>query len=93
LRKALAREVECGLITQHQLDIAISVFRRTVWYLTAIGDRKRFRARRQFLCTVAKLGLCHWHKFRAIEANCDTDSFPMIARLQAEVFSLRDEIG
>lgn len=92
LKKTLAREVESGLITQQQLDVAISVVRRTFWYMGALGDRKRFHARRQFLCSVAKLGLCHWHKARATEANRDTASFPTIARLQSEVFTLRDEI-
>jgi RsiW-degrading membrane proteinase PrsW (M82 family) len=92
LKKSLAREVESGLITQHQLDVAISVVRRTFWYMGALGDRKRFHARRQFLCSVAKLGLCHWHKARATEAKCDTASLPAIARLQAEVYSLRDVI-
>ncbi|MGH9841712.1 MAG: PrsW family glutamic-type intramembrane protease [Blastocatellia bacterium] len=92
LKKTLAREVERGLITQHELDVAISVFRRTAWYLGALGDRKRVRARRQFLAAVAKLGLCHWHKARATEANCDTESFPMIAQLQAEIHSLRRQI-
>src|SRR5262249_23679113 len=72
LKKTLAGEVERGLITQTELVISISVFRRTAWYLIAIGDRSRFLARRQFLCSVAKLGLCHWHKARAAEANCDT---------------------
>ena len=92
LKKTLWLEVERGLITQHELDIAISVFRRTAWYLGALGDRSRFRARRQFLATVAKLGLCHWHKARAAEANCQTDSLPMIAQLQAETYSLRRQI-
>jgi hypothetical protein len=92
LKRTLAREVERGLISQHQLDIAISVFRRTAWYMAAAGNRNKFRARRQFLSAVAKLGLCHWHKARASEAKQDTGSFPMIAKLQAEILKLRDEV-
>jgi RsiW-degrading membrane proteinase PrsW (M82 family) len=92
LKQTLAREVERGLITQQQVDIAISVFRRTIWYLSAFGDWERVRVRRQFLNAVAKLGLCHWHKARATEADRDTDSFPMITRLQAEVHALRRQI-
>ena len=92
LKKTLAREVERGLISQHHLDIAISVFRRTGWLLGALGDRRLFSARRRFLRAVAKLGLCHWHKARAAEADRDTGSFPLIARLQGEVFSLRGQV-
>ena len=92
LKKTLVREVERGLITQHHLDIAISVFRRTAWTFIVIGDGRRYRARRQFLNTIAKLGLCHWHKARASEANRDTGSFTLISRLQAEVFTMRDRI-
>ncbi|MGH9935540.1 MAG: PrsW family glutamic-type intramembrane protease [Blastocatellia bacterium] len=93
LKQSLAVEVERGLITRRQLDIAISVFRRTGWVAAAIGHRGLFNARRQFLRSVAKLGLCHWHKQRAAEAGRDTDSFPLINQLQAEVFSLRDKVG
>jgi RsiW-degrading membrane proteinase PrsW (M82 family) len=93
LKQALAVEVERGLITERQLDITISVFRRTGWVAAAIGNPRLFNARRQFLRAVAKLGLCHWHKQRADEAECVTDSFPLINQFQAEVFSLRDQVG
>jgi protease PrsW len=90
LRKTLAPEVERGLISQRQLEIAISVFRRTEWLASAIGSAKLFQARRRFLRAVAKLGLCHWHQARAAEASRDTGSFKLISQLQAEVFALRD---
>jgi len=93
LKQSLAVEVERGLITQCQLDIAISVFRRTRWVAVAIRQPRLFNARRRFLRSVAKLGLCHWHKQRATEAEQDTDSFPLINQFQAEVFSLRDHVG
>ncbi len=92
LKRTLAAEVERGLITQHQLEIAISVFRRTGWVAAAIGHPRLFNARRQFLRAVAKLGLCRWHKQRAAEADVDTGSFPLINKLQAEIFSLRDHV-
>lgn len=92
LKQTLAREVERGLISQHQLDVVISVFRRTGWLLGALGDRKLLNARRRFLRAVAKLGLCHWHKARASEADRDTGSFSLIAKLQGEVFTLRNQI-
>lgn len=93
LKQTLAAEVERGLLTPHQVEIAISVFRRTGWVAAAFGDPRRFNARRQFLRAVAKLGLCHWHKNRAAEAQKDTASFPLISKLQAEIWSLRDQIG
>ncbi|MFN0084370.1 MAG: PrsW family glutamic-type intramembrane protease [Blastocatellia bacterium] len=92
LKATLAREVERGLISQHQLDIAISVFRRSGWMLGALGNRKLLYVRRRFLRAVAKLGLCHWHEARASQASRDTGSFSLIAKLQGEVFSLRDRV-
>src|SRR5215510_13231406 len=92
LKQSLAFEVKRGLITQRQLDITISVFRRTGWVASAIGDGRLFDARRRFLRSVAKLGLCHWHVQRAAEAGSKTTSFPLIAQFQAEVFSLRDKV-
>jgi RsiW-degrading membrane proteinase PrsW (M82 family) len=92
LRQTLAAEVERGLITLDQLEIAISVFRRTEWIMSALGDSRLFNARRKFLRTVAKLGLCHWHRYRAHEAQRVTGSLLLISQLQAELFSLRDQI-
>jgi RsiW-degrading membrane proteinase PrsW (M82 family) len=92
LKQALSVEVKRGLITQNQLDIAISVFRRSGWVASAIGKGGLFGARRQFLRAVAKLGLCHWHVQRAAEAGGETKSFPLINQFQAEVFSLREKV-
>jgi protease PrsW len=92
LKQALAMEVKRGLITQNHLDIAISVFRRSGWVAAAIGNGGLFSARRQFLRSVAKLGLCHWHVQRAAQAGTETASFPLINQFQAEVFSLRDKV-
>jgi len=92
LRKTLASEVERGLITADQLEIAISVFRRTQWLAAAWGNPRLFNARRKFLRTVAKLGLCLWHRDRARAAQRATGSLLIISQLQAELFSLRDEI-
>lgn len=93
LRQTLATEVERGLISHEHLEIAISVFRRSGWVVSAFGNNQLFNARRQFLRTIAKLGLCHWHNSRAAAAHGDTGSFSMIPKLQAEVFRLRDQIG
>jgi protease PrsW len=93
LKYSLAPEVERGLITPQQLEIAISVFRRTRWVASALGELNLFNARRRFLRAVAKLGLCHWHKARASEARKETGSLSQIARLQAEVLALRGQVG
>jgi hypothetical protein len=90
LKQALAVEVKRGLISQSQLDIVISVFRRTGWVASAIGNGRLFGARRRFLRSVAKLGFCHWHVQRAAQAGAETQSFPLLSQFQAEVFSLRD---
>lgn len=93
LKQTLATEVERGLISQDQLETAISVFRRSRWVISAFGNKERFNARRLFLRAVAKLGLCHWHNSRAVAASGKTGSFTMIPKLRAEVFRLRDQIG
>jgi protease PrsW len=93
LKNSLAMEASRGLITPNQLAIVTSVFRRTGWMLSALGNGKLFSARRQFLRAAAKLGLCHWHVQRAARAGAETASFPLIAQFQAEVFSLRDKVG
>ena len=93
LKQTLTAEIESGLITRHQLEIAISVFRRTGWVISAMGNPGLFNTRRRFLRAVAKLGLCHWHKARATEAKKDTGSLHLISQLQAEVFILRDQVG
>jgi RsiW-degrading membrane proteinase PrsW (M82 family) len=93
LKQTLAAEVERGLIAPRQLEIAISVFRRTGWVASAFGHSELFNNRRRFLRSVAKLGLCRWHQARATEAMKDTGSFRMISRLQAEVLELRDRVG
>jgi protease PrsW len=93
LRDTLAAEVQRGLITQQQLDTVVSIFRRTGWVWSALGNAAQMNARRQFLRAVAKLGLCYWHVARANAAQSQTTSFSLIPRLQAEVFRLREEIG
>ncbi|MBK9707865.1 MAG: hypothetical protein IPO77_12895 [Acidobacteria bacterium] len=92
LRQTLACEVERGLISHRQLEITISVFQRTRWVARALNNPSTFNARRKYLRSVAKLGLCHWHQQRADEVKRISASLPLIAQLQAEVFSLRDQI-
>jgi RsiW-degrading membrane proteinase PrsW (M82 family) len=93
LKQMLAVEVSRGLITPEQLELICSVPRRTQWLVAAFGHQELLKARRRFLRAASKLGLCHWHVTRATSAQTQTQSFPLIPRLQAEVFSLRDQIG
>lgn len=92
LRQTLSAEVERGLISPETLEVVISVFRRSSWVFSAFGNRERFNSRRQYLRSVAKLGLCHWHNLRAVEAQGETGSFTVIPQLRAEVFKLKHEI-
>lgn len=92
LKQTLAGEIERGLITADHVAIAISVFRRSLWVMSAIGNKRLFNARRRYLRAVAKLGLCHWHNKRAVDARGDTDSFSLIPKLQAEIFRLKTQI-
>lgn len=93
LQQSLGAEVARGLITREQLEIVTSLGRRGKWLAEAFGHPGRLQARRRFLRTTAKLGLCHWHAARAAAAGTETQSFPLIAQLQAEVFALREEVG
>jgi hypothetical protein len=93
LRETLAVEVNRGLISQAQLDTVVSIFRRSGWVWSALGNTRVMNARRQFLRSVAKLGLCHWHVTRAVQAQAETQSFTLIGRLQAEIYQLRQEVG
>lgn len=93
LQQTLGAEVARGLITPEQLEIVTSLARRGKWLAESFGHPGRLQARRRFLRTAAKLGLCHWHVARAAAAGTETQSFPLIAQLQAEVFALRGEVG
>jgi RsiW-degrading membrane proteinase PrsW (M82 family) len=92
LREMLAVEVSRGLITQAQLDIVSSLFKRLGWIAGALGKGQLFATRRQFLRAVTKLGLCHWHAARAAAAQTGTQSFTLIPKFQAEVLMLRDQV-
>jgi RsiW-degrading membrane proteinase PrsW (M82 family) len=93
LRQTLEIEVGRGLLPAEHLQIVSSIFSRLRWVLSVISNRELFGARRRYLRAVTKLGFCHWHATRAVMADTQTQSFSMIPRLQAEVFSLRNQVG
>jgi RsiW-degrading membrane proteinase PrsW (M82 family) len=92
LQQSLSFEVQRGLLTPEQLNMLVSLTGRTRWVMAAAGNTVRMEARRQFLRAASKLGLCHWHVSRAISAQSQTASFPLIPRLQAELLALRERI-
>jgi hypothetical protein len=92
LKQALSFEVDRGLITPEQLTMLVSLFGRTRWVMAGAGNHERLNARRQFLRAASKLGLCHWHVSRAVSAQSQTASFPLIPRLQAELIALHQRI-
>jgi RsiW-degrading membrane proteinase PrsW (M82 family) len=93
LRQTLEIEVGRGLLPAEHLQIVSSISSRLRWVLSVISNRELFGTRRRYLRAVTKLGFCHWHATRAVMADTQTQSFSMIPRLQAEVFSLRDQVG
>ncbi len=92
LRRTLAPEVARGLISPRQLELTVSVFARSKWVLSSLWNPEQRRVRRQFLRSVAKLGLCLWHCDRAQVARKDTGSLRMIDRLRGEIFLLREKV-
>lgn len=92
MREMLRPEVAAGLLTQQQLDLVSSLFARIGWTLSVLGDRARYRARRDFLDCAARLALCYWHVVRASQAGTQTMSLPRIPQFRAELQALSAKI-
>lgn len=92
IRESLDFEVKRGLITRDQLELVVSLPKRIKWLMGSFGKWPLYSARRQFLNTASKLGLCHWHAQRAAAVQGKTQSLPLIPRYQAEIIGLRDQI-
>jgi RsiW-degrading membrane proteinase PrsW (M82 family) len=89
LRRLLAAEVAAGLVTSDQVSILSSWPRRIGWLLSALGDRARLAARRQFLFAASRLALSYGHVERATAAGGQTHSLGQIGALRAEVGRLK----
>jgi protease PrsW len=92
IKQMLAIEVARGLITTQELELIGSSFKRMQWVASALGNWKKFQARRRFLRSVTKLAFCYWHVARATAANNQTRSLPQIPRFQAEVLEFKEQI-
>jgi hypothetical protein len=88
IRDMLQPEVAAGTITEAQRDLVGSFFDRFFWVLSAFGDRPRYKARREFLRTAARLALCYWHVARAAAVGGHTTSLPNVAVFRMELAGL-----
>jgi RsiW-degrading membrane proteinase PrsW (M82 family) len=92
IRRMLDFEVARGLLSRDQADLVASWTRRIGFLLSALGDPKRFRARRQFLYAATRLALCYWHVERAQAAGGLTLSVGQVPEFQRDLARVRDAI-
>ncbi len=89
IRRHLQVEVATGLVSADQVAILGSWPRRVRWLFTALGDRARLAARRQFLFAASRLALSYGHVERANAAGGQTHSLGQIGALRGEVARLK----
>jgi RsiW-degrading membrane proteinase PrsW (M82 family) len=88
IRDMLQPEVSAGTITEAQRALVGSFFDRFFWVMSALGDRARYKARREFLQTAGRLALCYWHVARAAAVGGQTTSLPNIPAFRLELAAL-----
>ena len=91
LKEMLAIDVARGMIPQQHLDTATSLFGSLFWTLGGLTDGK-YKARRNYLRSIGKLGLTYWHIQRANAAQGHTGSFQQNPILRDEVLKWRDQV-
>lgn len=91
LKEMLAIDVARGLIPQDHFETATSAVKSTGWLLGSLFNGK-FRARKQYLRSIGKLGLSYWHIQRATAAQGQTGSFQQNPILREEVLRWRDKV-
>lgn len=91
LKEMLAIDVARGLIPQEHYEKATSAFKSTGWLLESLFNGK-FKARKQYLRSIGKLGLSYWHIQRATAAQGHTGSFQQNPVLRDEVLRWRDQV-
>ena len=89
IRRMLELEVVGGLLTRDQADLVASWTRRLGFLISGLGDRRRLRARRDFLHAATRLALCYWHVSRAQAEGGVTMSFGEIPRFRAALKRLQ----
>lgn len=91
LKEMLAIDVARGMIPAEHLETATSLFGSLFWTLGGIRDGK-YKARRNYLRSIGKLGLTYWHIQRANAAQGQTGSFQQNPLLRDEVLKWRDQV-
>lgn len=92
IRRMLELEVKRGLLSEEQADLVASWRRRLRFVLSAAGDWRLLRARREFLHSATRLALCYWHVSRAQAEGGVTLSFGEIPGFQAAISRLKPAI-
>jgi RsiW-degrading membrane proteinase PrsW (M82 family) len=91
LKEMLAIDVARGMIPSEHLNTATSLFGSLFWTLGGITEGK-YKARRNYLRSIGKLGLTYWHIQRANAAQGQTGSFQQNPILREEVLKWRDQV-
>lgn len=91
LKDMLAIDVMRGIIPEEHLNIATSAVKSSSWLLSSLFSGK-FRARKNYMRAIGKLGLSYWHIQRATAAQGHTASFQQNPILRDEVIKWRDQV-
>ncbi len=92
IRTMLDFEVASRLITADQAAIVGSWYKRVGWVCGALGDGKKFSARRRFLHAATRLAFSYWHADRAREAGTQTLSLARIPFFRKELETLQSSV-
>ena len=91
LKDMLAIDVVRGIIPEEHFKIATSAFKSSFWLLSSLFSGK-FRARKNYMRAIGKLGLSYWHIQRATAAQGHTGSFQQNPILRDEVIKWREQV-
>jgi RsiW-degrading membrane proteinase PrsW (M82 family) len=89
IKRMLAPQVDQGVITQDQYNIATSLRMRTSWIISALSNTRLMNARRRFLRFLTKLAFGYWHIELAAKENSTTISSQLVTEYQNEVRRLQ----
>jgi RsiW-degrading membrane proteinase PrsW (M82 family)/pSer/pThr/pTyr-binding forkhead associated (FHA) protein len=89
IKRMLAPQVDQGVITQDQYNIATSLRMRMSWIFSSLSNVRVMNARRRFLRFLTKLAFGYWHMELAAKENGSTISSQLVAEYQNEVRRLQ----
>lgn len=89
IKRMLAPQVDQGVITQQQYDIATSLRKRMSWIFSVMNNARIMNARRRFLRFSTKLAFGYWHMELAARENSSTISSNLVSEYQNEVRRLQ----